>query len=130
MNEQIEKIIIAVLRYFIVFALGCLAAGVYAHIRQLEQVGHSNDRITELQREHDQRQRELEIRLGESERIIEGAREAVKRTGTSLAGDARNIREASRIIGDLYLQIAEIDRVLTGGDSPGGGGGSAGGAAD
>jgi septal ring factor EnvC (AmiA/AmiB activator) len=130
MNETLKKNLMVVLRYLLVFALGCIATGVWAHIRQLEQVRRADDRVAELQRNYDNRQRELEIRLGESERIVAGAREIVERAGSSLKRDAKNIREASRIIGDLYLQIQDIDRILNSGYPPGGGGGDPDGMAD
>jgi hypothetical protein len=130
MNEGIKKVCITLLRYLAVFALGCAAAGVWAHIRELEQIRGFNERIARIDSGYTERQRELESRLGESGRIIEEARGVVGRTGESLQSVSGNIGEAIRIIRETYQQIQEIDRILNRGPSPGGGGGDTGGVAD
>ncbi|MDR3342556.1 MAG: hypothetical protein LBT14_07190 [Treponema sp.] len=109
---NVKNSIAVVIRYFVVFVLGCLLTGVCAHIRELEQTGKYHERVANIQREYDQRQRELENGLGESQRIIGDARAIAGRTTDSLGRSAKNISEASALIRDLYFQIQEIENIL------------------
>ncbi|MDR1390666.1 MAG: hypothetical protein LBJ31_11915 [Treponema sp.] len=112
-NETVIVFIIGV-------TLGVTGAGIYAHIRELGQVGKFNDRIAELDREYADRQRDLEDGLGESQRIIEDARAITGRTAASLERSAGNITEAIALTREIYRQIKDLDNIL---NSRGSGGG-------
>jgi hypothetical protein len=115
----------------IVFAvglvLGVTGAGVCAHIRELGQIKRFDRERTELEREYDKRQRELEIRLEHALGTVAGAREITERAGEKLTQSAGNLREAGRIIGEIYQQIRELDDWFNSRGSGSSGGGNSGG---
>jgi hypothetical protein len=105
------------------FCLGLLCAGFGAYLYQSRQIDRFDERIASLDREYTKRQRELEVQLAESRRIVTYARAITDRTAESLGRTAGNITEAIGIIKEIYQQIQDLDRILTGGSSGSGGDG-------
>ena len=105
------------------FIAGCVCAGIYGYLRELEQAARFNDQRTQLEREHEARQRELEIRLEYAVRTVDGAREIAERTGEKLQQSAGNLKEAIAIIGEVYQQVKRLDDWLNSRDTGGSGAG-------
>ncbi len=99
---------------------GGISAGVFGYIRELEHVERDNTERARLERKYAEQQRELEIRLEYAERTITGAREIVERTGSQLEQSAGNLREASRVIWEVYYQIKRLGDCLNNWNTSGG----------
>jgi hypothetical protein len=72
-----------------------------------------------LDREHGARQRSLEANLGELGSLTEsaiatldGTRDIIKRTGSELHAAAANLRDAKKILGNLAIQIQNLQMEL------------------
>jgi DNA repair exonuclease SbcCD ATPase subunit len=103
-------IVIAIITAYAIFA---------DHRRESVGAGELTRQLDSLDREHRERQRNLETRLRElanlSENAIsslDGAGEIVERTGRELQSAAENLRDAKKILGNLAVQIKDLQSDL------------------
>ena len=107
------------------FFIGVILAGVFGYIRESKQAARFNTERTGLEREYAERQRKLESSLEYAERTVAGAREITERTGEKLQRSAGNLREASAIIGDVYIQVKALENWFSDRNTSSSGGGVA-----
>jgi hypothetical protein len=115
MNVKKKIIIIAFIVFYIIYAVVVISD----HRRKPADAGEPARQIDSLDREYRERERSLEANLGElaglSEDAIaalDGAGAVVERTGIELRAAAGNLREAKRILGDLAIQMQNLQSEL------------------
>jgi chromosome segregation ATPase len=114
---SVKKIIAAGV---IVIALIAAAAFFADHRRKSIDTGELDRQLALLDREHGERQRNLEGNLGELRILtentitaLEGAGAIVERTGDELQSAAANLRNAKSVLGNLAVQIHDLESELT-----------------
>jgi chromosome segregation ATPase len=95
------------------------AAFLTDHRRKSLDAGELDRQIAILNREHRERQRELESNLGELGSIaenaiasLEGAGDIVERTGRELQSATADLRSAKRILENIAVQIRDLQNDL------------------
>jgi hypothetical protein len=87
--------------------------------RQLVDAREFDRRVAVLNREHDERQRDVEANLGKLEGVVadavqsvDRAGEIVERTGGELQSAAAGLRSAKEVLGDLAVQFKDLQSEL------------------
>jgi hypothetical protein len=82
-------------------------------------VGELNRQLSSLDRESRERKRDLENNLGELGKLsqdaiasLEGAGKIIERTGSELHAAAANLRDAKGVLGNLAIQIRDLQMEL------------------
>jgi peptidoglycan hydrolase CwlO-like protein len=89
------------------------------YIRESDRIREFDRQLSSLNREHGERQRNLEANLGDIGNItenaiasLEGAGSIVERTGNELQSAATNLRDAKNVLKNLAIQIQDLQSEL------------------
>jgi peptidoglycan hydrolase CwlO-like protein len=89
------------------------------YYRKSDKIGDLDRQLSNLDREHRARQRDLEANLGDIGNItenaiatLEGARIIIERPGSELHSATANLRDAKNILKNLAIQIQDLQSEL------------------
>jgi hypothetical protein len=121
-------------KYFLLFLAGLVLGSLFAGLafkgyytgRELGQAGEFSIRLAEVQRDFEERNGALAADTQRLQEHNDRAGELVKSTAERLGGDAKNLQDAIRLLGEVKKQVRLLENLYDnrGSDSSSGGNGA------